>query len=81
MLEIDEIRALIDNRNETIGKKIREAEMNKIPYMLIVGEQEEKDGTISVRKHSEGDMGTMKVKDFTKLIKDEIKQTIKEFNV
>lgn len=81
LLEIDEIRALIDNRNETIGKKIREAEMNKIPYMLIVGEQEEKDGTISVRKHSEGDMGTMKVKDFTKLIKDEIKQTIKEFNV
>jgi len=81
LLEIDEIRALIDNRNETIGKKIREAEMNKIPYMLIVGEQEEKDGTISVRKHSEGDIGTMKVKDFTKLIKDEIKQTIKEFNV
>jgi len=81
LLEIDEIRALIDNRNETIGKKIREAEMNKIPYMLIVGEQEEKDGTISVRKHSEGDMGTMKVKDFTKLIKDEIKQTIIEFNV
>jgi threonyl-tRNA synthetase len=81
LLEIDEIRALVDNRNETIGKKIREAEMNKIPYMLIVGEQEEKDGTISVRKHGQGDMGTIKVEEFTKLIKDEIKETIKEFNV
>jgi threonyl-tRNA synthetase len=81
LLEIDEIRALVDNRNETIGKKIREAEMKKIPYMLIVGEQEEKDGTISVRKHSQGDMGTMKVEEFAKLIKDEIKETIKEFNV
>lgn len=81
LLEIDEIRALVDNRNETIGKKIREAEMNKIPYMLIVGEQEEKDGTISVRKHSQGDLGTMKVEEFAKLIKDEIKQTIQEFNV
>jgi len=55
LLENNEIRALADNRNETIGKKIREAEMNKIPYMLILGEQEEKDGTVSVRKHSEGD--------------------------
>ena len=81
LLEIDEIRALVDNRNETIGKKIREAEMKKIPYMLIVGEQEEKDGTISVRKHSQGDMGTMKVEEFANLIKDEIKETIKEFNV
>lgn len=81
LLEIDEIRALVDNRNETMGKKIREAEMNKIPYMLIVGEQEEKEGTISVRKHSQGDMGSMKVAEFSKLIKDEIKQTTKEFNV
>lgn len=56
LLENDEIRALADNRSETIGKKIREAEMNKIPYMLIVGEQEEKDGTVSVRKHGEGDL-------------------------
>ncbi len=81
LLEIDEIRALVDNRSETIGKKIREAEMKKIPYMLIVGDQEEKDGTISVRRHSQGDMGTMKVEEFAKLIKDEIKETIKEFNV
>jgi len=80
-LENDEIRALIDNRNETIGKKIREAEMNKIPYMLIVGEQEEKDNTVSVRKHSEGNLGTMSVEAFSKMISDAINRDIKEFNV
>ena len=80
LLENDEIRALVDNRNETIGKKIREAEMNKIPYMLIVGEQEEKDGSISVRKHSEGDLGTMTVEAFSKLISEAVKNEIKEFN-
>ncbi|HET8885224.1 MAG TPA: threonine--tRNA ligase [Salinimicrobium sp.] len=81
LLENDEIRALSDNRSETIGKKIREAEVSKIPYMLIVGEQEEKDGTVSVRKHGEGDMGTMSIEDFSKLIKEEIKSTIKTFEV
>ena len=80
LLENDEIRALVDNRNETIGKKIRESEMNKIPYMLIVGEQEENDGTISVRKHSEGDLGTMSIEAFSKMISDEVKKEIKEFN-
>ncbi|MCH9659526.1 MAG: threonine--tRNA ligase [Bacteroidetes bacterium] len=81
LLENDEIRALADNRNETIGKKIREAEMSKVPYMLIVGEQEAKDGTVSVRKHSEGDLGTMKIEEFVALIQTEVKKTIKEFNV
>ena len=81
LLENSEIRALVDNRNETIGRKIREAEMKKIPYMIIVGEQEEKDGTIAVRKHSEGDIGTMKVEDFAAIIENDIKSTIKEFNV
>jgi threonyl-tRNA synthetase len=80
LLENDEIRALVDNRSETIGKKIREAEMNKIPYMLIVGEQEEKDNTISVRKHSEGDLGIMTVEAFSKLITEAVKNEIKEFN-
>ena len=80
LLENHEIRALVDNRNETIGKKIREAEMNKIPYMLIVGEQEEKDGTISVRKHSEGDMGSMSINAFGKMISEEVSKEIKEFN-
>ena len=81
LLENHEIRALVDNRNETIGKKIREAELNKLPYMLIVGEQEEKDGTISVRKHSEGDQGMMSVESFAQMINEAVKQEIKEFNV
>jgi len=81
LLENDEIRALVDHRNETIGRKIREAEMNKIPYMLIVGEQEAADGTVSVRKHGEGDVGTMTVEAFVNLIKEEVKKTVKEFNV
>ncbi len=79
LLENDEFRALVDNRNETIGKKIREAEMNKIPYMLIVGEQEEKDGTVSVRKHSEGNLGTMTIKEFINLIHTEIESTKQNF--
>ena len=79
LLENNEIRALVDNRNETIGKKIREAEVNKFPYMLIVGEQEANDGTISVRKHSEGDLGTMKIEEFADLINSEINSTLKPF--
>ena len=81
LLENNEIRALVDNRNETIGKKIREAEMSKIPYMLIVGEQEENDGMVSVRKHSEGDIGTMSVEAFTEMIHSEIEKNSVEFNV
>ncbi|EDM43923.1 threonine--tRNA ligase (threonine tRNA synthetase) [unidentified eubacterium SCB49] len=79
LLENHDIRALVDNRNETIGKKIREAEMNKIPYMLILGEQEENDGTISVRKHSEGDLGTMTVEAFGNMITEAIAKEIKPF--
>ena len=81
LLENNEIRALANNRNDTIGKKIREAEMNKIPYMLIVGEQEEKDGTVSVRKHGEGDIGTMTVSEFSELINKEIEKTLHAFEV
>ena len=81
LLENNEIRALVDNRSETIGKKIRESEMNKIPYMLIVGEQEEKDGTVSVRKHSDGDIGNMTVEEFSELINKEIENNIVDFNV
>ena len=81
LLENDEIRALADNRNETIGKKIRESEMNKFPYMLIVGEKEERENTVSVRKHGEGDLGTMSVEAFVDLIKVEINKNKKEFKV
>ncbi|RNL91069.1 threonine--tRNA ligase [Sinomicrobium pectinilyticum] len=79
LLENYEIRALVDHRNETIGKKIREAEMKKIPYMLIVGENEEKEGTISVRKHGEGDIGTITVDAFAKIVENEINRTLKQF--
>ena len=81
LLENDEIRAVSDDRSETIGKKIRDAEMSKVPYMLIIGEQEEKDGTVSVRRHGEGDIGTMPIEDFAKLINNEIKRTHKAFEV
>ncbi|KAA1247804.1 threonine--tRNA ligase [Aquimarina sp. RZ0] len=80
LLEINEIRALSDNRNETIGKKIREAEMKKIPYIVIVGEQEEKDNTISVRKHGGKDLGALSISQFSEIVTDEINKTLKQFN-
>ncbi len=80
-LENNEIRCTIDNRAETMGKKIREAEMNKLPYMLIVGEQEENDGTVSVRKHGGEDLGAMSVDAFAKAVQAEVAETIKTFEV
>ena len=79
LLENYEIRALVDDRNEKIGRKIRDAEMNKIPFMLIIGENEEKDGTVSVRKHSEGDLGTFSINAFSNLIQEEIDKTLQQF--
>ena len=81
LLENNEIRALVDNRNETMGKKIRDAEMQKVPYMIIVGEQEELDETVSVRKHGGENLGTISVDSFTSTIEEEIKKTLKEFKV
>ncbi|NJB70564.1 threonyl-tRNA synthetase [Saonia flava] len=78
-LENHEIRALVDKRNETVGKKIREAEMNKIPFMLIVGEKEEETNTISVRRHGGEDFGTLSVNDFADLVNKEINSTLKSF--
>ncbi len=73
-----EIRTLVDERNEKTGKKIRDAETRKIPYMLIVGEKEEAEGTISVRKHGHGDLGTFSVEDFVKMIQDEINKMTRQ---
>ncbi|WP_420573077.1 threonine--tRNA ligase [Kordia sp.] len=81
LLENHEIRAQIDNRNETVGKKIREAEMSKVPFMLIIGEQEEKDGTVSVRRHGVGDIGTLTMEAFAEMVKEEINKSLKPFNV
>jgi threonyl-tRNA synthetase len=64
-----------------MGKKIRDAEMQKVPYMIIVGEQEELDETISVRKHGGADLGTISVESFSTIVNEEIKKTLKEFEV
>lgn len=67
-----DIRGRVDKRGEKIGKKIREASMQKIPYMLIIGEQEAEEGNLSVRKHGEGEIGKFKVDEFADLIKKEV---------
>jgi threonyl-tRNA synthetase len=79
LLKNHEIRALTDHRNETIGKKIREAEMKKIPFMLIIGEEEEKNEMVAVRRHGGEDLGQISIDSFTELIENEIKKTHKEF--
>ncbi|MGB0367408.1 MAG: threonine--tRNA ligase [Flavobacteriaceae bacterium] len=80
-LKNSEIRALIDNRNETIGKKIREAQLNKYPYMLIVGEKEAAENTVSVRSHVEGDTGSLTLETFIEKIQAEIDASSVTFNV
>lgn len=72
-LDKEGIRAIIDDRNEKIGKKIRDNELKKIPYLLIVGEKEAAEGAVAVRKQGEGDKGVMSVGDFAKLVNDEVK--------
>ena len=66
------LRVELDERNEKIGYKIREAQMQKIPYMVIIGEKEAEAGTVSVRSRQDGDLGSMPVEDFLKLIKEVI---------
>lgn len=72
LLENADIRAEIDDRSEKTGRKIRDAEMKKIPYMLIVGEKEEEVDTVSIRKHKEGDLGTKSISDFIADINKEV---------
>ena len=79
LLKNNEIRALFDNRNETVGKKIREAEMNKIPYMIIIGENEEAENKINVRQHGGNDLGMISIEEFSELVDGEIKKTLKTF--
>lgn len=71
------VRAKIDDRNEKIGRKIRDNEMKRIPYMLVVGEKEQADGTVAVRKQGGGDQGTMSKEDFAKKINDEVAEMLK----
>ena len=72
-LENHDISGLIDERNEKTGKKIRDAELKKIPFMLVVGENEERDGTISIRRRGEGDLGAMSMDEFVAYFKKEAK--------
>ena len=73
MLKRNEIRTLIDMRSEKIGRKIRDAEMKKVPYMLIVGEKEMNETSVSVRKHGQGDLGSMSADEFIAMIEKQVK--------
>ncbi len=73
-----DIRTLIDDRNEKIGKKIRDNELKKIPFMLIVGEKEEADEKVAVRRQGEGDKGTLGLEEFAKFLTEEVKKEIEE---
>ncbi len=74
-LKFSDIRTLIDDRSEKIGRKIRDAEVSKIPFMLVIGEKEVENETIAVRKHREGDLGVMKLNEFIQLVQDAEKQS------
>ena len=80
-LENHEIRALLDDRNETIGKKIRESEISKVPYMLILGEKEANNETVSLRKHQKGDIGSFAIEKVVNQLKKEIKESQATFKV
>ena len=71
-----DIRASVDERNETIGKKIRENELKRIPFLLVVGEKEEAGGTVSVRRQGEGDKGSMTPEEFAAKVNEEVKNMI-----
>jgi threonyl-tRNA synthetase len=80
-LENHEIRALLDDRNETIGKKIRESEISKVPYMLILGEKEAQNETVSLRKHQKGDIGSFAIEIVVDQLNKEIKESQATFKV
>ena len=75
-LNNSDIRTIIDDRNEKIGRKIRDNELKRIPYLLIVGEQEADNQSISVRRQGEGDKGSMNLQEFADFIKDEVKEQL-----
>jgi len=78
-LDMNDIRALVDDRNEKIGRKIRDNEMKRIPYMLIVGEKEAENGEVSVRKQGDGDKGSIKFEEFAKILNEEVQNMINKF--
>jgi len=78
-LQEQDLRGYIDHRDEKIGRKIRDAEVNKLPFMLIVGEKESEQGMVSVRKKGEGDLGMMTIDDFAKIALEEVNKNIVKF--
>jgi threonyl-tRNA synthetase len=76
MLNSEDIRAEVDDRNEKIGKKIRDTELMKVSYMLVVGEKEMNENKVAVRKHGEGDKGAISVTEFIALMKQTIQEEI-----
>ncbi|MEQ9301831.1 MAG: threonine--tRNA ligase [Cyclobacteriaceae bacterium] len=77
-LQANDIRGFVDHRDEKIGRKIRDAEVKKVPYMLIVGEKEQENGQVSVREHGEGDLGQMSLVDFEELFQNKIADAISQ---
>ena len=78
-LEMQDIRTTVDDRNEKIGRKIRDNELKRIPYLLIVGEKEEQNKDVSVRKQGEGDKGSMKITTFAELLTEEVERMITQW--
>ena len=74
-----DIRAIVDERNEKIGRKIRDNEMKRITYMLVVGEKEAENKEVAVRKQGEGDKGTMKFEEFAKKMNEEVQNMINKW--
>ncbi|MFV0521325.1 MAG: threonine--tRNA ligase [Mangrovibacterium sp.] len=79
ILNNSDIRAQVDDRNEKIGRKIRDNELKRIPYLLIVGEKEAESGKLSVRKQGEGDKGVMKIEEFAQFLNDEVREQLSAF--
>ena len=80
-LESVDVRAIVDNRNEKIGRKIRDNEIKRIPYMVIVGEKEEADGTVAMRQQGGGEQAVMSLEDFGKRINDEVAKMLEATNI
>ena len=78
-LNAQDVRTILDDRNEKIGRKIRDNEIKHIPYLLIVGEKEAADGTVNVRKQGTQQQETMKIDDFAKKIQEEVRQMTENF--
>ncbi len=78
-LNSQDVRVQVDDRNEKIGRKIRDNELKRIPFMLIVGEKEAENGEVSVRKQGEGDKGSMKIADFAKMVNDEVAALVSQY--